>query len=399
MSEKSYDIVQAKHFLRALDPGAEKFCFQLFQKTKSGETQKPPVLNTLEGLERVFADNQAKGFNVTVTLSETSSASRKLDDMRRLRAFFIDFDSKQIGQELKYGKTLKKVVPPFDMDKLMEWDFPPHMVVQSSPGNYHAYWFIQDDNVALNDVDREKKSKAFHDMQLMLAYYFGTDPGVCAFNQCVRVPGYWRFKEDDGADPSLVTILHREDDIIRYLPATMYSVLREQVVGPTRKPKQQAQQEEYNEDQQPDSREYDDGEQAASDEARAEAQAWLTRVCKDLADLAEGGRDTYLNEICWTAGGYIAGGALDEEIAKKQIEEAALECGLDRSRIRDKLSRVIRQGMQKPIRRDPQIIAITKPNEVAYKYLKTQHLWKTADKESYTIVYNGDYWVYESGGR
>lgn len=399
MTDNTYDLQQAKDFLRVLDPGTSEFCFQLFKKLPGREVEKPPVLGTLDSLEKVFADNQKNRFNVTVVISETNGASRKLADMRRLRAFFIDFDSKLVGQEVKYGKSLKKVVQPFDMDALMNYEFPPHLVIESSPGNYHAYWAIQDENPAIDDESREKKSKSFHDMQLMLAYRFGTDPSVCAFNQCMRVPGYWRFKDDDEAEPAITRILHREDEIIRYLPNAMYTHVRGEVVPkPETKQKAKKKSEEYTDPEDGDEQDdFDPTDKAGSDEARAEAKAWLARVCDELADLAEGGRDTFLNEVCWTAGGYIAGGALVEEETKDRIREAAIECGIDANRIRDKLSRVIKQGMQRPINRDPSVITITKPNEVAFKYLRTQHIWKSGNAETFTVIYNGDYWVYESG--
>ena len=61
----------------------------------------------------------------------------------------------------------------------------PHIVVESSPGKWHAYWRVQ--NASLSD---------FKVRQHALADKFGGDRAVCDVARVMRLPGFWHQKGD-----------------------------------------------------------------------------------------------------------------------------------------------------------------------------------------------------------
>jgi hypothetical protein len=73
----------------------------------------------------------------------------------------------------------------------------PHLVVESSPGRFHAYWSIY--NCPIEE---------FSDIQKLLAEKFSGDPQVHDLSRCMRLPGFYHLK----SSPFLTTII--EDAIV-----------------------------------------------------------------------------------------------------------------------------------------------------------------------------------------
>lgn len=105
-----------------------------------------------------------QGAGVFLTVNETDGKGRKRDNIVAVRALFVDLD----------GAPLKPV---------REFDLKPHLIVRSSPGKYHAYWFA---------VDIPPKS--FSPMQKGLAKMFDGDPVVHDLSRVMRVPGFYHNK-------------------------------------------------------------------------------------------------------------------------------------------------------------------------------------------------------------
>jgi len=59
----------------------------------------------------------------------------------------------------------------------------PHIIVESSPGYYHAYWLVKD--ISLDE---------FRGMQKALAERFGGDENVHDLSRVMRVPGFFHRK-------------------------------------------------------------------------------------------------------------------------------------------------------------------------------------------------------------
>ena len=162
------DRAQAQRFLRLLDPDAGCFSFRSFSDTPY--TRIPgsdPLERAIHGpLERCWAELAAlnrAGAAICVTINATNGRGRRPRDIVRVRALFVDDDDP--------GSRAVPLAPP------------PDITVESSPGRYHHYWLV-----------RELALEEFVPAQVRLANRYGCDRKVCALNQAMVLPGFWRRK-------------------------------------------------------------------------------------------------------------------------------------------------------------------------------------------------------------
>ena len=159
------DLDEAKRFLKELDPTAERFTFQTFDDDKDRKNGK--LARVLHGTVDAHADTlsrlQAQGAGVFVTINETDLTGRKAENIKRVRACFVDLD----------GAPLQPV---------LDWE-PPHIVVDTSPGRFHAYWRV--DGLELDE---------FTPMQKALIERFDADKNVKDLPRVMRLPGFWHQK-------------------------------------------------------------------------------------------------------------------------------------------------------------------------------------------------------------
>jgi hypothetical protein len=120
----------------------------------------------------------AKGAGVFMVIN---AGGQNKDEITAIRGVFADTD----GAELDPLLCLQ-----------------PHMVVQSSPGKWHAYWL----------VDAAFPLEMFKAVQLAIAAKFGTDPVVNDLSRVMRVPGFNHCKDD----PFPVRIIKRTKALPRY---------------------------------------------------------------------------------------------------------------------------------------------------------------------------------------
>lgn len=167
------DMEQAQLFLHALDPGGI-FTFQTFDDDKNRSTANKKQLGydpfarvlqgTLEANANSLTELQQQGIGVFVMVNKGDGRGRKLPNVISVRAQFVDLDGAPI-------------------DPVLGTDVPPHIVVESSPGKWHAYWLVED--TALPE---------FKVRQQVLADKFGGDRSVCDLNRVMRLPGFWHQK-------------------------------------------------------------------------------------------------------------------------------------------------------------------------------------------------------------
>ena len=112
------------------------------------------------------------GAGVYMAINETNGKGRKSDDVVRVRAVFADFD----------GTPIEPV-----------WEYEPSMVIESSPGKYHAYWLS-------DDIPLE----GFRQLQESIAEKFKSDPKVKDLPRVMRVPGF----EHRKGEPFMTKIIH-----------------------------------------------------------------------------------------------------------------------------------------------------------------------------------------------
>ena len=80
-----------------------------------------------------------RGCGIFVTINRTDGTGRKSENIVGIRAVFVDLD----------GTPLQPV---------LDAPLPPHVIVESSPGHYHAYWIIED--LSLNEFTPVQKELA-----------------------------------------------------------------------------------------------------------------------------------------------------------------------------------------------------------------------------------------------
>lgn len=166
------DLDAAQHFLDDLG-GDIKFTFMVIPEGQDcGLHRSPQELHgTLDQLGIKLGALNAIGHGIFVMINEGDLAGRKAKNVLKVRAQFVDLD----------GAPIEPVIHS---------DLPPHIVVTTSPGRYHAYWRIE--ACPLGE---------FKERQQALAMKFGGDMAVCDLPRVMRLPGFWHLK---GSAPYLV---------------------------------------------------------------------------------------------------------------------------------------------------------------------------------------------------
>src|SRR5436190_1037119 len=156
------DRIAAGRFLLALDPRAEGFTFQTFDDDRDRKDSglarilHGSLADHWAGLARL----NANGAGIFVTVNATDLVGRTAANIIRIRALFVDLD----------GAPLEPVTA---------CGLPPHIIVESSQGRWHAYWRVA-------DVPLEQ----FGPLQRAIAARFGGDPSVHDLPRVLRLPGF-----------------------------------------------------------------------------------------------------------------------------------------------------------------------------------------------------------------
>ena len=164
-----FDALEATRFLDALccsDCRNEVFTFQTFSGGKNGGALAKTWSDTFsrETTGHIKRLNNA-GAGIFVTVNKTDGKGRKNKNVTAVRAPFVDLDGSPI-------------------DPVKEWRLRPYIIVESSPGRYHAYW-RHNGSVKLED---------FKQLQLKLAVKFNGDTSVHDRPRVMRLPGAWHLK-------------------------------------------------------------------------------------------------------------------------------------------------------------------------------------------------------------
>ena len=160
------DLGMAEAFLNALDPKG-RFTFQTFDDDKERKDRSLAKIfhGTLSGHAEDLAALQQRGAGVFVMVNEGDGKGRTAGNVTRVRAHFVDLDGAPI-------------------EPVQEAAVPPHIVVESSPEKWHAYWLVSE--CALSD---------FKPKQQTMAAQFAGDPSVNDLPRVLRMPGFWHLKE------------------------------------------------------------------------------------------------------------------------------------------------------------------------------------------------------------
>ena len=155
----------ASAFLKMLDRGRDHCEFRTFDDMVSPDGSKradPTLTRTIGGtLRQALPDLKrmnALGAGVFVTVNRTDGKGRTTKHVTDVVAVFADTD----GADIQPLLVLK-----------------PHIVVVSSPGNWHSYWLVAD-----------CKLPQFKPLQQAIAAKYGTDPVIHDLPRVMRVPGF-----------------------------------------------------------------------------------------------------------------------------------------------------------------------------------------------------------------
>jgi hypothetical protein len=149
----------AARFLAALGDG--QHTFQTFADSRRDARLARVLHGTLAEHGEALRRLNARGAGVFVTVNRTDGKGRKAANILVVRAYFVDLD----GAPLKPVQTAP---------------LPPHIVLESSPGRWHAYWLLAP-GAPLDTFKR---------VQQALALRFGADLKVCDLPRVMRLPGF-----------------------------------------------------------------------------------------------------------------------------------------------------------------------------------------------------------------
>ena len=135
----------------------------IFQ-TFDDRPQKDPRLSRVLHDPAELHGLNVQGAGVFLMVNEGDGKGRKVANVTRIRAYFADFD----------GAALPQV-----------WPLEPSMIVETSPGKFHAYWILQPGEVAPPD------NAAWNAQQEAIARAVGSQPDDCkGLNRVMRLPGF-----------------------------------------------------------------------------------------------------------------------------------------------------------------------------------------------------------------
>jgi hypothetical protein len=186
------DRTEAERFLGILDPIATEFTFQTFDDDPFAHI----IHGTLDQCWDRLCRLNAEGAGIFVTINQTDFKGRSNENIARLRARFVDLDGAPIEPVLEHNPA-------------------PRIVVESSPGKFHAYWPTIDDSEMLALDSKEARSQwietdngaKFKAQQITLAERFGGDTSVNDLPRVMRLPGFFHRK----ATPFRSRIIHVND--------------------------------------------------------------------------------------------------------------------------------------------------------------------------------------------
>ncbi len=174
------DQKQAIEFLRILTRESKTaVTFQTFDDKKA---RKDPFLSghshgALPGdMYKHLKQRHGKGAGVFVMINEGDGKGRKAENVISVRALFLDTD----GAPMEPARDALK----------------PHIIVESSPGNFHLYWLVSD-----CEMDE------FGRLQKAIAVKFGGDASVHDLPRVMRLPGFYHQK----GDPVMTRLIKADD--------------------------------------------------------------------------------------------------------------------------------------------------------------------------------------------
>lgn len=192
------DLDEAGRFLDALAPGS-MFRFQVVKDIEYSDVFPGHFQGSLEDCKGKLLTINRKGGGCFVTVNQTDGKGRRAENVTRIRAIFLDLD----GSPLEPVRATGVI---------------PHVVVETSPGKFHVYWWADD-----CPVDQ------FKPIQEALATKFNGDSSVKDPSRVLRIPGFLHQKAKRGETPrpfqSRIVELRTREELPPYAVADLVTRL------------------------------------------------------------------------------------------------------------------------------------------------------------------------------
>lgn len=121
------DLDLSKMFLQQLSQEENpKFAFRTFKDNKDAPKDDSLTImryGHLGDLQEELVDVNRKGAGVFFIVNETDGKGQRTENIVRVRAVFVDLDGSPV-------------------EPVQGWKIKPHIVIESSPKRYHAYWIL-----------------------------------------------------------------------------------------------------------------------------------------------------------------------------------------------------------------------------------------------------------------
>lgn len=170
MTTPLIDRNETEYMLDFLGQG-KCFTFQTFDD--NADRKDKPLVKTVSGsLAQCFntlVRMNEQGAGVFVTVNQTDGTGRKKENITRVRALFVDFDTVNMERT----------------GNLVNLDLPPNMVIESSKGKHHAYWVL--DKNSHIPLDQFKALQ-----ERLIAYFadYGADKSIHDLPRVMRLAGF-----------------------------------------------------------------------------------------------------------------------------------------------------------------------------------------------------------------
>ena len=258
-----------------LDQLGTNFTFQTFDDKKS---KRPELVSMLHGTFEQHKDELTRlnklGAGIFYTVNETDLQGRQVDNIKRVRALFVDLDTPDINRQFDFY-------------------LPPSAVIESSPGKHQCYWFLAD----------ELPLAEFRQFQKALAEMLGGDPKIIDLPRVLRVPGFYHNKNEPFLVRELLNTGKRHscqelknwiigDDLVESKVTNPATIIPHAVDDP-------------------------------------DALTELTSLLDRLAQAGEGERNNTLNLIAFRAYGLWRAGRLSKDYITSELLAVAMDIGLE----------------------------------------------------------------------
>ena len=258
-----------------LDQLGTNFTFQTFDDKKS---KRPELVSMLHGTFEQHKDELTRlnklGAGIFYTVNETDLQGRQVDNIKRVRALFVDLDTP-------------------DINRSFDFYLPPSAVIESSPGKHQCYWFLAD----------ELPLAEFRQFQKALAEMLGGDPKIIDLPRVLRVPGFYHNKNEPFLVRELLNTGKRHscqelknwiigDDLVESKVTNPATIIPHAVDDP-------------------------------------DALTELTSLLDRLAQAGEGERNNTLNLIAFRAYGLWRAGRLSKDYITSELLAVAMDIGLE----------------------------------------------------------------------